>query len=62
MVNVYMYRTSIAVKHDLYHFIDEVYSVSNVSQVNMTKYNIGHLDTKAFLMEAAHQIEDVIDR
>ena len=59
-------RTSVAVDNDLYYFIDEMYSVSNVanvSQVDLTKYPaLQTLDTQSFLTQAAHQIEDFIDR
>ena len=48
--------------HSLYYFLDEMYSVSDVSLVNLEKYNIKHINTDEFLMEAAHQIEDFIDR
>ena len=55
-------RTSISVDHDLYYFVDEMYSVQNVSTVDLSKYNIDHIDTLTFLRTAAHQLTDFIDR
>ena len=49
-------------KHDLYHFIDDVYGVHNLSLINTSKYKVDHLDTKQFMVDAAHQIRDMIDR
>ena len=56
------FRTTVTVKRDLYQFIDDMYSTQNVSAVNTDIYPIHVVDTKTFLTQAAHQIEDFIDR
>ena len=50
------------VEKNLYSFIDEMCSTQNASGVNLTKYNLDHVDTEDFLRAAAHQITDFIDR
>ena len=59
---LFHYRLSVAVKHEMYYFLDQVYGTNNVSQIDTNKHNIGNLDTSQFVREAAHQIKDMIDR
>jgi hypothetical protein len=49
------------VANDLYYFIDEVYGTTNISTVNVSRYNIDHVDTLSFMQAASHQLDDFID-